>query len=268
VPQTFKAFEQQGWSERAATYDSVSSRITNYGIAPLLDAAEIGAGQKVLDVCCGTGLAAMRALERGADVVGIDISDAMVAAAQAKRLKAAFRTGDAEALPFPDAAFERVICNFGLYHLAEPDRAIAEAARVLRRGGRYAFTTWCGPEISPLFRAIPAAIAAHGVMDVGLPAGPPPFRLADRAESTKVMAANHFADIATSDVTALLECPLASVIDFIEQGTVRAAMILRAQRPEARVRIDADIKEKLAAYAIDGVLRLPMPALVVSGTRI
>jgi ubiquinone/menaquinone biosynthesis C-methylase UbiE len=178
VPQTFKSFEQQGWSERAATYDTITSRISNYGNAPLLDAAGIGPGQNVLDVCCGTGLVAIAALERGADVVGVDISEEMVAVANAKRLRAGFRAGDAESLPFPDAAFDRVICNFGLYHLADPDQAIAEAARVLRRGGRYAFTTWCGPDVSPLFRIIPAAIQAHGVVDVGLPPGPPPFRLA------------------------------------------------------------------------------------------
>ena len=267
VQQTFKALEKQSWSERATTYDAVSSRITNFGIAPLLDAADVGPGQKVLDVCCGTGLVAGQALARGADLVGIDISEEMVAAATAKRLKASFRAGDAEALPFPDAAFDRVICNFGLFHLADPDRAIAEAARVLRRGGRYAFTTWCGPEVSPLFRIIPAAIQAHGVLDVGLPPGPPPFRLADRSESVKVMTANHFMDLTTSDMTAFLEWPLVSVIDFIEQGTVRAAVILRAQRPEARALIDSDIKAKLASYAVDGVLRLPMPAIVVSGTR-
>ncbi|HXW64991.1 MAG TPA: methyltransferase domain-containing protein [Burkholderiaceae bacterium] len=267
MQQTFKALEQQSWNERAATYDAVSSRITNFGIAPLLDVAGVGPGQKLLDVCCGTGLVAVRALDRGADVVGIDISEEMVAAATAKRLRATFRTGDAEALPFPDAVFDRVICNFGLFHVAEPDRAIAEAARVLRHGGRYAFTTWCGPEVSPLFRIIPAAIQAYGVMDVGLPPGPPPFRLADRAESTRVMMANRFMDVVTSNMTAFLEWPLASVIEFIEQGTVRAAVILRAQRPEARALIDSDIKAKLAPYAVDGVLRLPMPAIVVSGTR-
>jgi SAM-dependent methyltransferase len=268
VAQTFKALERQGWSERAAIYDAVSAKITNYGIAPLLDAAAIGPGQKVLDVCCGTGLVAMRALARGAEVVGIDISAEMVAAANAKRLQATFRVGDAEALPFADAAFDRVICNFGLFHCADPDRAIAETARVLRPGGRYAFTTWCGPDVSPLFRAVPAAIAAHGVMDVGLPSGPPPFRLADRAEGARVMTANHFTDVATSDVAAVLACPLASAVEFVEQGTVRTAMVLRAQRVKARERIDADIKERLAAYAIDGMLRLPMPAIVVSGTRI
>ena len=188
-------------------------------------------------------------------------------AASAKPLKANFRVGDAEALPFPDGAFDRVICNFGLYHLPEPDRAIAEAARVLWRGGRYAFTTWCGPDLLPLFRIIPAAIQAHGVMDVGLPPGPPAYRFADRAESIKAMTAAAFADVVVGDVHSLLDWPLESVIEFIERGTVRVTMLPRAQRPEARARIDTEIKSKLAAHAVGGVVRLAMPAVVVSGTR-
>lgn len=133
---TFKSLEHEGWSERAAGYDDYTARITNFGIAPLLDAADIGLGQRVLDVCCGTGLVAAAAVERGASVVGIDISEDMVAIAAAKSITAVFGVGDAEALAFDDASFDGVICNFGLYHLPDPDRAIAEAARVLRPGGR------------------------------------------------------------------------------------------------------------------------------------
>lgn len=264
---TFKSLEQEGWSQRAGSYDRTKASFTNYGIAPLLDAADIDAGQHVLDVCCGTGLVTKAALQRGADVVGLDISEPMVEIAGAKRLDASFRTGDAEALPFPDATFDRVICNFGLYHLHDPDRAITEASRVLKPGGRYAFTTWCGPEVSPLFQIIPGAIKAHGVKDVGLPPAPPPFRLADPDESRKVMAAANFSGIVVGAVPARLEWPHDSIMDLVEQGTVRVTMLLRAQTPEARTRIEAEIKQRTAAFARDGLISMPMPAVVVSGTR-
>jgi hypothetical protein len=81
------------------------------------------------------------------------------------------------------------------------------------------------------------------------------------------MTANHFVDLATGDVTAFLEWPLASVIDFIERGMVRAAMLLRAQCPDARVQIDKKIKSELAAHASEGLLRVPMLAIVVCGAR-
>jgi ubiquinone/menaquinone biosynthesis C-methylase UbiE len=262
---TFKSLERDGWSERADGYDEYTARITNPGIAPLLAAAEVASGQRLLDVCCGTGLVAAAAAKAGASVIGLDLSDPMVATARAKGLPAEFHAGDAEALPFADATFDCIVCNFGLYHLPDPDRAIAEAARVLKPGGRYAFTTWCGPDVSPLFKIIPEAVRARGNPDVGLPPAPPPFRLADRDESNRVMRAAGFAAITFSDFTSLLECPLHNVIEFLARGTVRMTMVLRAQTPEARARIEQEIKERLSDYTDGGVLRLPMPALVVSG---
>ena len=264
---TFKSLEHAGWNQRANTYDDITAIITNYGIIPLLDAASIAPGQKVLDVCCGTGLVAAPAVERGAEVTAVDIAQDMIAAARAKRLPVDFRVGDAEGLSFPDESFDRVICNFGLFHVPEPDKAIAEAARVLRPGGRYAFTTWCGPEGSALFTIIPAAIKQYGKLDVGLPPAPPPFRLADRSESERVMRAAGFTDVIFADVTAVLEWPLAKIMDFVEKGLVRATMLLLAQAPQDRPRIVAEIERGFAAFAKGGMLRVPMPALVVAGTK-
>ena len=264
---TFKAVEHAGWNKRAAVYDEITAIITNYGIEPLLDAAGIAARQSVLDVCCGTGLVAKAAAARGATVIAIDIAEDMIAAARAKGLACDFRVGDAEELSFPDATFDRVICNFGHYHLPDPDKAIVEASRVLRRGGRYAFTTWYGPEVSPVYRAVPEAVKAHGKLDVGLPPSPPPFRLADRGESERVMRAAGFTEIAFADFTAVLEWPLATVADFIERGTVRASMLLLAQTPEARERVRAAVVRDLAPYAIGDTVRVPMPAIVVAGTK-
>ena len=264
---TFKSLEHQGWNERASAYDAYTARFTGYGIDPLLQAAGIASGQAVLDVCCGTGLIAQAAAGRGASVTGIDISKDMIAMAKTKGIACQFQVGDAEALPFGDAHFDRVICNFGLYHLPEPDLAIAEAARVLRPDGVYAFTTWCGPDVSPLFRIVPEAIQAHGKMDVGLPPAPPPFRLADRTESMRVMAATGFSDVSFVDVPAVFECKRDEVIDFLEKSTVRLTMLLQAQSSAARSAIHQAIREKLATFATQDRLRLPMPAILVRGVK-
>lgn len=262
---SFKSLERQGWSERAQGYDVYTARITNPGITPLIDAARLAPGLRVLDLCCGTGLVAAAAAAQGASVTGIDISESMIEEARRKEIAAAFEVGDAEALSFPDASFDRVICNFGLYHLPDPDRAISEAARVLKPGGRYAFTTWHGPDVSPLFAIIPAAVQAHGTIDVGLPPAPPPFRLAEQGESMRVMKEAGFEDVAFAEFTSLLECPIDEVIEFLEQGTVRMTMMLRAQTLEARRRIEDEVHRRLSAYAERGVLCLPMPAIVVTG---
>jgi SAM-dependent methyltransferase len=267
MEQTFKSLEHQGWNERASAYDAYTARFTSYGIDPLLQGAGIAPGQAVLDVCCGTGLVAQAAAGRGASVTGIDISKDMIAMAKAKGLACRFQVGDAEALPFGDVHFDRVICNFGLYHLPEPDLAIAEAARVLRLDGVYAYTTWCGPDISPLFRIVSEAIQAHGKMDVALPPAPPPFRLADRTESMRAMLAAGFGDISFIDVPAMFECKRDEVIDFLEKSTVRLTMLLQAQSSAARAVIHRAIREKLATFAKEDTLRLPMPAILVRGVK-
>lgn len=264
---TFKSLEHEGWNERAASYDQFTAQFTSYGIAPLISATCVGAGLSVLDVCTGTGLAAQMAVAKGARVTGIDISEAMIAIAKARGLDCAFQVGDAEHLPFGAATFDCVICNFGLYHLPEPDRAINEAARVLRANGRYAFTTWCGPEQSPLFRILPETIKSHGRLDVGLPPAPPPFRLASPMEARRSMTAAGFHSIAIQDVPAIFQCRQAEVIDFLAKSTVRMTMVLQAQEPASRDAIHNAIRGQLAAYAVGEDVRIPMPAILVTGVK-
>src|SRR5262249_56363460 len=100
----------------------------------------------VLDVATGPGYVAAAAVRRGASVVAVDFSEAMLAEARRHHPAIDFRSGDAEALPFPDASFDAVVMSFGLLHLARPDQALAEAHRVLRPRGRLAFTVWDRPE--------------------------------------------------------------------------------------------------------------------------
>ena len=71
-----------------------------------------------------------------------------------------FHTGDAEALPFADARFDAAIANFGIHHVERPERAIAEARRVLKRGGTFAFTVWAAPEDNTAWRLITDAVGA------------------------------------------------------------------------------------------------------------
>lgn len=264
---TFKSLEHQGWNERAAAYDDYTAKFTDYGIAPLIDAVGLSAGMSVLDVCCGTGRVTKAATVKGAIATGVDISEEMISIAAAKVLNCTFQVADAEKLPFHDAAFDRAICNFGLYHLPNPDQAINDAARVLKRGGLYAFTTWCGPDKSPLFRILPEVIKDHGQLDVGLPPAPPAFRLADPNEAHRDMTTAGFAQIAFKDVPAVFECPENQIIDFLAKSTVRMTMVLQAQSPSARDAIHHAIRDRLSVFAADNTIRIPMPAILVSGTK-
>ena len=110
-----------------------------------LDAAGITAGEQVLDVGCGTGTLTLAAKKRvGADgsVRGVDASPEMIARARTKSeqggMPVIFEVAAAQSLPFPDAAFDAVLCSLALHHLPENARAtaLAEMRRVLKPDGR------------------------------------------------------------------------------------------------------------------------------------
>jgi ubiquinone/menaquinone biosynthesis C-methylase UbiE len=156
-----RAFEHAGWQKAAAHYQSTFAAATREFAEALLDAATVGPGAAVLDLCCGTGQLADRAAARGAMARGLDFSPAMLAAARSAHPGLRFTEGDAEAIPFPDAAFDAVVSSFGVHHVPRPDKALAEAFRVLRPGGRVAFSAWAAPADNIAWRVLFDAIRLH-----------------------------------------------------------------------------------------------------------
>src|SRR3954454_16932756 len=141
----FDAFEAAGWEEKAAAYERFFGAIAGRVVEPLLAAACVGVGTRVLDVATGPGWVAAQAAERGASVVGVDVAEAMIARARSAHPELDFRRADAQELPFADASFDAVVGNLAVMHLARPERAVVEFARVLRPGGRLALTVWAHP---------------------------------------------------------------------------------------------------------------------------
>jgi ubiquinone/menaquinone biosynthesis C-methylase UbiE len=134
--------ELGGWSKRAASYDELFVALTNQVIAPIVEKLSPLDGTRALDVGCGPGHLAAALANKGAVVEGIDFAATMVGKARENYPAITFREADAEALPYDHGTFDRVACAFGVMHFGQPDVAIAEALRVLRPGGRYAFTQW------------------------------------------------------------------------------------------------------------------------------
>lgn len=102
-------------------------------------AAALRPGDSALDVACGTGRlsAELRAsVGPSGIVVGLDVSEAMLAVARAADASIEWVVGDATALPYGDGRFDAVTIAFGLRNLADPDRGLAEMRRVARPGGR------------------------------------------------------------------------------------------------------------------------------------
>ena len=158
----FKQFESEGWGERAATYDRLIGAVTARFADPLLDAAHVTPGARVLDAACGTGVLTAIAAARGAEPLGIDLAAEMVDIAARRHPGLRFLPGDAERLEFPDRSFDAVIAGFLLHHLPDPHTATAEFARVLAPGGRLAATVWDDPSRMRLIGLVNDALAEAG----------------------------------------------------------------------------------------------------------
>src|SRR5437016_5092045 len=159
---SWRDFERAGWESHVEPYHRFFGPICARLADPLLDAVGARAGTRLLDVCCGPGYVAGRAVERGSVVEGIDIARSMVELAATLCPAARFQVGDAEQMPYADHDFDAVVCNIGLHHLTSPGRGVAEFARVLRPAGLLSLTIW--DEDSSALAIVPEAIASAGAV--------------------------------------------------------------------------------------------------------
>jgi len=260
----FWEFESSGW-ERAAEHYEECWTDTGLFVEPLLDAAGVHAGSRLLDVACGPGLISEAAAVRGAQPVGLDVASAMVARARERCPGLTFVEGDAQRLPFPDASFDAVTMNFGILHLSQPEAALVEARRVLVAGGRFAFTAWVA-EGNAVAEIVDTAVAAHAV-PVELPEGPAFYRFAAADESRRALAQAGFdADsLELETVTALWRVPTAELLFEAElQAGVRTSAVLRAQPPEQLEAIRVAMAEAVRRHADGEGFTLPIVARVIS----
>lgn len=142
-PVPFKQFEREGYSKVAKEYNVLTTKATSQVNQPMLDAVSAGAGTSLLDVACGPGRLSANAAERGAQVFGLDISETMLAVAKTNCPQGEFQQGEGEQLPFEDRRFDAVVCNFGILHFPGPEKAMAEAYRVLKPGDGMRFSAGC-----------------------------------------------------------------------------------------------------------------------------
>ena len=133
------------WSSGGDGYNQISRGIAD-SIEHCVLRLDPRPGERVLDLATGTGWTSRLVARRGASVVGVDIAADLIAAAReragAERLAVDYRVGDAENLPFADGEFDAVVSTCGVMFATRPEAAASEIARVTRKGGRVALTTW------------------------------------------------------------------------------------------------------------------------------
>lgn len=268
--QSFHDFEHAAWEQPALAikYHEHMSAVTTQSVDALLDGAAVSKDSRVLDVATGAGYVAGAAAQRGADPIGVDFSDTQIRLARARYPTIFFEQADAEALPFDTESFDAVVIAFGLCHLSDPDAALREAFRVLKRGGRVAFTVWDTPDRAVGVGVVYAAVRAHGSLDVGLPPGPNFFLFSDREQSLKSLTAAGFDSPTFQQVpqTWRMAHP-DNLYSMLIESTARASAVLRAQSPAAREAIRTTIRETVAKYQQGDGYAVPMPAVLATGMK-
>ena len=248
--EAFRDFERDGWNEVAGDYARVAASSTATAAEALLDAARVKSGQRVLDIASGPGWVAAAARERGAEVVGLDISSAMVEVASQRYPDIRFEVGEAEALPFDDASFDVVVTAFGMPHFADHRAVFSEIHRVLAPGGRVAASSWNAPDKNPFFAIALGSIAAHGSLDVPLPEGVDMFSWADDAVCAELFASTGFGqhDRTEIPIVTVSDDGPAAVLDVLENASVRSRALFQAQTEEARAAIREGLAERLEPF--------------------
>lgn len=262
----FAEMERRGWSDPALAsgYIDFFSATTGMTIADI--AAELAPGMRVLDLCCGQGDVARALLERGHEVVGADFSATMLAIARKRVEGAELVQADAQSLPFGDGEFDAVVSNFGIVHVPDQTRALREARRVLRDGGRFAMTAWHGPDVSKAFRLVYGTVGRLGSQDVALPDGPDFHRFADAGKAGALLAdcGLRLTDHRRIDCHFSLAAPQQLYATF-ERGAPRSGYLLSRQPESNRDAIARAITSEVEERFGEGDgWRVPIPAAIVS----
>ncbi|MGL4260489.1 MAG: class I SAM-dependent methyltransferase [Afipia sp.] len=265
----FKEFEHDAWQTVVDDYDASFSRLTQQSIPAILDILQVKPGTVLLDIACGPGYLAAAAQRLGAKASGTDFSALMVERARAFHPDIAFAEGDAESLEaYADNSFDAVAMHFGILHLDRPENALKAMRRILKPGGRLAFTAWGAQPTVPGFAIPITAIQLLGDPDVQLPPGPPFFHYSDSANCRDVLTRCDYRDIGTKavDQTWIFNSP-DEFFQALLNGTARTGGMLKRQSPGRLEAIKAEICSAANVYLKDGKVVLPMPAHLAWATK-
>jgi len=267
--EAFRHFERTSHDRIANSYQTFFEPVTQHAIAPLLDTVHVGTGTRLLDVATGPGGVAARAAARGAVVIGVDLAPRMVALAAQRYPQLVFHVADVETLPFAEASFDAVVCNFGLGHFPRPKRAMAECVRVLVAGGMLGFSWWDVPARTRLQGVLIEALQEAGAIPPpDIPLGPPMFRFSAEDEFAALLGSTGLIDVVVqghsfshwvSGPDALWTGALGSL--------ARTAGTILGQTAAMQLRIRTVFDRLVCAYASGGGIVLPMACKIAAGCK-
>lgn len=236
---------------------------------PVLDAAGVVLGDRVLDVACGTGVLARAAVTRvGTDgsVAGVDPNAGMLAVAGRLAPSVDWREGTAEALPFSDSSFDAVVSQFGLMFFVDRLGAIREMSRVLAPGGTLAVAVWDSLENSPAY-AMEVALLDRIAGAAAADAVRAPFVLGDTRELTRLFQE---AGVSSLEVATRMGTARFPSIRMMVEADLRGWLpVMGVTLDEPTIdQILSEAETALAAFVSeDGGVVFDSPAHIVIGRR-
>jgi len=263
--------EGRHWADREDRFDAMLAPF----LVPVLDAAGVGAGSRVLDVGCGNGALSRAAATRGATVTAIDISAPMLerarAHAAADGLAIDFVEADAQVHPF-SGGHDVLVSRFGVMFFSEPTAAFANLATALEPGGRLAFVCWQAQALNE-WVSVPALamLPVVGPPDMPPPEAPGPFAFADQARVSGILAAAGFTDVGceahTPEILLGGGLGLDDTVAWLTEGGMGKRFLAGADGPTAE-RAVAAVRAALAPFVTPDGVRMATATWLVSATRI
>jgi SAM-dependent methyltransferase len=252
------------WSSGGAAYDEISRQIAS-ALAHCVRRLDPRPGEMILDVATGTGWTSRLAAERGAIVTGVDIAAELLAAARIKAPRDAsldYKVGDAEALPFGDGGFDGVTSTFGVMFASRPEAAAAELARVCRKGGRIALTTWKPDStVFEMFKVMRAYMPPPPT-----PAPPSPFAWGSRERMTELFGDTFDLAFEEGD-TVCYERDGEAVWNAFVNGYGPTRMLAEALEPAKREALHRDFVAFHDGFMGPLGVAMPRRYLLTVGTR-
>jgi len=243
-----RRIQRYGWDLAAADYESLWQAQLAEAQVALLALASPAEGEQVLDIACGTGLVSLeaaRAVGPRGRVLGIDLSERMVDAAERRARdlglsNCSFSRMDAEMLALPNASFDVVLCALGLMYMPNPERALREMSRVLRPGGRLSLAVWgeranCG--WSALFPIVDAEVESEVC--------PLFFRLGNRDTLANLCVDEKFDDVRHRRLTTTLS--------FADANEACDAAFVGGPVALAWSRFDDEVRARVRARYLDAI---------------
>ena len=260
----------QRWAERQAAQDIVLGPVADL----LIDRAKPVAGERVIDVGCGSGattIAFARKVAPSGHVFGIDISGPMLERARQsapKDLPIDFALADATVYPFDPQNFDLLASRFGVMFFADPALSFANMRKALRPNGRLAFACWREPRENPFFMAPLTAAYKHvPKLPQQGPEDPGPFAFASEERVRRILGEAGFAGVELEACPLLLDSAIGRGLDGAVQAALEigpASRALEDQPEELRKAAAASIREALTPFAKGDAVLLPASVWIVT----